>query len=197
MSTYCQLTSGERHDLSALRKQGLRPAAIARALGRHRSTISREIRRNSRKDGATDRRRPTTSPVGDDPALVVTSASPRPTGRSSNDGSARTSALSRSPGGSAASDCSPSATRPSTATSGATSAGADLCTVTSVALRRNAANDTAATTHAAASPARSPSRTGRLALTTDPASGTSRATPSSVPTSTASSPSSIARPDTS
>lgn len=51
MSTYRQLTSGERHELSALRKQGLRPAAIARALGRHRSTISREIARNSRKDG--------------------------------------------------------------------------------------------------------------------------------------------------
>lgn len=51
MSTYHQLTSGERHELSALRKQGLRPAEIARILGRHRSTISREIRRNSRKDG--------------------------------------------------------------------------------------------------------------------------------------------------
>ena len=51
MSTYCQLTSGERHELSALRKQGLRPAEIARILGRHRSTIGREIRRNSRKDG--------------------------------------------------------------------------------------------------------------------------------------------------
>jgi IS30 family transposase len=42
---------GERYELSALRKQGLRPAAIARALGRHRSTICREIQRNSRKDG--------------------------------------------------------------------------------------------------------------------------------------------------
>jgi IS30 family transposase len=48
---YRQLTSGERYELSALRKQGLTPAAIARALGRHRSTITREIRRNSRKDG--------------------------------------------------------------------------------------------------------------------------------------------------
>ena len=52
MSTYHQLTSGERYELSALRKQGLRPAAIARALGRHRSTICREIRRNARKDNA-------------------------------------------------------------------------------------------------------------------------------------------------
>ena len=52
MSTYDQLTSGERYELSALRKQGLRPAAIARALGRHRSTICREIERNCRRDGA-------------------------------------------------------------------------------------------------------------------------------------------------
>ena len=51
MSTYHQLTPGERYELSALRKQGLRPAEIARALGRHRSTIGREIRRNTRKDG--------------------------------------------------------------------------------------------------------------------------------------------------
>lgn len=52
MSTYHQLTPGERYELSALRKQGLKPAAIARALGRHRSTIGREIRRNSNRDGA-------------------------------------------------------------------------------------------------------------------------------------------------
>lgn len=52
MSTYNQLTSGERYELSALRKQGLRPAEIAQAMGRHRSTIGREIQRNSKKDGA-------------------------------------------------------------------------------------------------------------------------------------------------
>jgi IS30 family transposase len=52
LRTYRQLTSGERYELSALRKQGLRPAAIARALGRHRSTVCREIRRNSSQDGA-------------------------------------------------------------------------------------------------------------------------------------------------
>ncbi len=56
MKTYRQLTPGERYELSALRKQGLRPAAIARALGRHRSTISREFRRNLRSDGWYDAR---------------------------------------------------------------------------------------------------------------------------------------------
>ena len=48
MNRYLQLTSEERHTLSTLRKQGYRQAAIARALGRHRSTIGREVRRNSK-----------------------------------------------------------------------------------------------------------------------------------------------------
>lgn len=51
MRKYHQLTSGERYELSALRKQGFCNAEIARALGRHRSTIGRELRRNTRKDG--------------------------------------------------------------------------------------------------------------------------------------------------
>ena len=50
--TYCQLTSGERYMLAALRKQGCNQSQIAQALGRHRSTISRELCRNSsRHDG--------------------------------------------------------------------------------------------------------------------------------------------------
>ncbi len=48
MNRYRQLTSEERHTLSTLRKQGFNQARIARALGRHRSTISREVRRNSK-----------------------------------------------------------------------------------------------------------------------------------------------------
>ena len=51
MRKYHQLTSEERYALSALRKQGCTQAQIARVLDRHRSTISREVRRNSRKDG--------------------------------------------------------------------------------------------------------------------------------------------------
>lgn len=48
---YHQLTSEERYALSALRRQRFSQAAIARALGRHPSTIGRELKRNSRKDG--------------------------------------------------------------------------------------------------------------------------------------------------
>jgi IS30 family transposase len=44
--SYHQITSGERYRLSALRMQGLSNPQIAAALGRHRSTIWREIRRN-------------------------------------------------------------------------------------------------------------------------------------------------------
>ncbi len=51
MRTYHQLTSEERYALGTLKRQGLGPAAIARTLGRHRSTIYREIERNRRKDG--------------------------------------------------------------------------------------------------------------------------------------------------
>jgi IS30 family transposase len=44
--TYTQITLQERYAIWALRKQGYKPAAIARELQRHRSTITREIRRN-------------------------------------------------------------------------------------------------------------------------------------------------------
>jgi IS30 family transposase len=50
--TYRQLTPEERYMLAALRRQGLNKSQIARALGRHRSTVCREVRRNStRADG--------------------------------------------------------------------------------------------------------------------------------------------------
>ena len=50
---YHQLTSEERYTLSALRLEGLNQSQIARRLGRHRSTICRELQRNSaRFDGA-------------------------------------------------------------------------------------------------------------------------------------------------
>lgn len=43
---YRQITFAERYTLGALRQRGLSPAAIARVLGRHRSSIGREVRRN-------------------------------------------------------------------------------------------------------------------------------------------------------
>ncbi|HUR39992.1 MAG TPA: IS30 family transposase [Verrucomicrobiae bacterium] len=50
---YNQITSGERYTLAALHVQGLSQAAIARHMGRHPSTVSRELKRNStRYDGA-------------------------------------------------------------------------------------------------------------------------------------------------
>src|SRR3712207_4546385 len=50
--TYRQLSPEERYMLAALRRQGLNQSQIARALGRHRSTVCREVRRNStRADG--------------------------------------------------------------------------------------------------------------------------------------------------
>ncbi len=44
--TYRQITFAERYTLGLLRQGGLAAAAIARVLGRHRSTIGREVRRN-------------------------------------------------------------------------------------------------------------------------------------------------------
>jgi IS30 family transposase len=50
---YRQITSGERYTLGALHAQGLSQAEIGRQLGRHRSTIGRELKRNrTRHDGA-------------------------------------------------------------------------------------------------------------------------------------------------
>lgn len=51
--TYHQITSEERYTIAALRREGLNQSQIARHLGRHRSTICREVRRNAaRWDGA-------------------------------------------------------------------------------------------------------------------------------------------------
>jgi IS30 family transposase len=44
--TYHQVTEEERYQIAALRQAGCSAAEIARQLGRHRSTISRELRRN-------------------------------------------------------------------------------------------------------------------------------------------------------
>lgn len=49
--TYHQITSGERYMISALRKQGFSLAHVGHQLGRHRSTIGRELRRNGCRHG--------------------------------------------------------------------------------------------------------------------------------------------------
>ena len=52
--TYTQITLQERYAIWTLRKLGHKPAAIARELGRHRSSIGREVRRNIwRENGVT------------------------------------------------------------------------------------------------------------------------------------------------
>ncbi|ASC57186.1 Transposase [Vibrio vulnificus] len=45
---YTHLTENERYMISALRKQGISTAKIAKQLGRHKATIYREIERNCR-----------------------------------------------------------------------------------------------------------------------------------------------------
>ena len=49
---YHQLTFHERYMISKLRKRGYRPAEIARLLGRHITTITREIKRNKVSNGS-------------------------------------------------------------------------------------------------------------------------------------------------
>ncbi len=53
--TYRQITYEERYTLGLLRQRGLSPAAIGRVLGRHRSTILREVRRNRATSDGTYR----------------------------------------------------------------------------------------------------------------------------------------------
>ena len=53
--TYRQITFAERYTLGLLRQCRLAPAAIARVLGRHRSSILREVRRNSAHSDGTYR----------------------------------------------------------------------------------------------------------------------------------------------
>src|ERR1035437_4451918 len=49
---YHQLSTEERYELAAMRRQGLRMAKMADHLGRHRSTLYREVKRNqSAHDG--------------------------------------------------------------------------------------------------------------------------------------------------
>ena len=46
MRTYNQLTQTERYQIYALRKANKNPTEISRVLGRHKSTVYRELKRN-------------------------------------------------------------------------------------------------------------------------------------------------------
>ena len=46
MRNYNQLTQTERYQIYALRKANKNPTEISRVLGRHKSTIYRELKRN-------------------------------------------------------------------------------------------------------------------------------------------------------
>ena len=46
MRSYGRLTEGDRHQVYALHKAGLRQCAIAEQIGVHKSTICRELHRN-------------------------------------------------------------------------------------------------------------------------------------------------------
>src|SRR5471030_3078040 len=43
---YHRLSTEERYEIAAMRRQGLRMGAMAKHLGRHRSTLYREVKRN-------------------------------------------------------------------------------------------------------------------------------------------------------
>jgi IS30 family transposase len=49
--SYQHLTYEERHTISTLRRNGSKPSHIAQQLGRHVSTINRELRRNATLEG--------------------------------------------------------------------------------------------------------------------------------------------------
>jgi len=74
---YRQITFEERYTLSLLRRLGLAPAAIARILGRHRSTILREVQRGERRHVQP----PAGRLVRERPAVVVPAQSPVYRGR--------------------------------------------------------------------------------------------------------------------
>ncbi|TAA73958.1 MAG: Helix-turn-helix domain-containing protein, partial [Candidatus Electronema aureum] len=51
MKNYTQLTEAERNQIYALKQAGHQKSAIALQLGRHRSTIGRELQRNCGERG--------------------------------------------------------------------------------------------------------------------------------------------------
>lgn len=78
-----RVTSKERYLISTLRKRGFTPAQIATIVGRNRSSITRETRRNAtRADGGYRPSRRPNGPAAVDRALGGVRASPPRSGRS-------------------------------------------------------------------------------------------------------------------
>jgi len=189
MTPCTQITADERYALSVLRKQGCTQAEIARALGRHRSTISREMRRKvwrcngrgyvpSRAQSCTNegrRRSRRNSQFSPAKWALVESVLREESGVSSPKSSA----------GLCGSIFSRSAMKRSTGTSGKSRSRAAICRSTSVARTHVFASATAPTTAEGDSPANGTSRPGRRARPTDHASGNERLTRCSAPVTAA------------
>lgn len=69
---YQQITSGERYTISTFKRQGLTVIEIAYELVRHRSTIHRELKRNTCNDGRYGVLKPVRKYLGADHDHIVT-----------------------------------------------------------------------------------------------------------------------------
>ena len=149
--------------------------------------------------GSIDPAWPMTRRGGDAAGHVAMSALAHPIGSRSRRASSSSGALSRPLAGCDISGGSRSATRLSTAISGVIESGMETSASTCAVLPNNAENGTVPTILVGGSPVNVPSLSVPLGPRTEAVSVTSKPIPSSVtsPTSTASSPSSIVRVDTS
>ena len=71
-SSYSHLSATERGEIAAYLKMGKKPVEIARLLGRHRSTICREIKRGSVEQ--VKDKKPSSTPI----SLIVDNVSMKP-----------------------------------------------------------------------------------------------------------------------
>jgi len=151
---YHQITFAERYTLGVLRRGGLSPTAIARTLGRHRSTILREVQRNQASSDGTYRPQLADwyAPAGALTPDAIGTSPPR-SGHRSRRCSAKIGARSKWRAGSAVISDSRSVTKRSIVTSGPRSGPAARSTNIYAAPQTAAANATAATTAAVGSPA--------------------------------------------
>lgn len=174
MKPYTQLTHEQRYQIHACMKAGWDQTEIAREIGTHKSTVSREFRRN-RGRAATGRSRHTPWPWrGARPRSAP--GSRHAIGHASSDCSAATGAPSRRADGSRRRMGSSSATSGSTGTSMRTKARAAI-SIGTCAARRRGASVTGPTTDAGPSPTGYPSRIARRRSITNAAWATGKPIP--------------------